>query len=107
MEEVIPQQPAFDTVTEAIDWLKEMGYVHDFNLAEDALQYGDDSRRLLPEEFQIDHVFRFEGMSNPDDEAVVYGVSSLDRVVKGNLVSAFGIYADGISEAMLAKLRIY
>lgn len=100
-------QPAFDTVTEAIRWLQGSGYTHDFNLDKDCISFEGGTKRLTPEEFHIDKVFRFEGMTDPDDEEVVYAISSADQQVKGILVSAFGTYADPVSNAMLKKLSIH
>lgn len=49
-------------------------------------------------------MYPFEGMSNPDDNSIVFAISSHSGV-KGVLVDAYGMYAENINEAMRLKLR--
>ena len=41
--------------------------------------------------------YRFEGVSNPDEEAIVYAISSAKFDIKGILVNGYGISADEAS----------
>ncbi|MEP7254020.1 MAG: phosphoribosylpyrophosphate synthetase, partial [Ginsengibacter sp.] len=61
---------------------------------------------LNPGEFEITEVYRFEGETNPSDEAVVYAVESKDEKMKGTLVNAYGVYADAMSDEMIKKLSM-
>lgn len=94
----------YDTVSAAINGLKERGYTKDFNLEENCLVCHEDKYRL--EEFEIVEVYRFEGDSDPADEAVVYGIKSKDGQ-KGILVNGYGISADAMSSEMAQKLNIH
>ncbi len=96
----------YDTVSEAINDLKKRGFTIDFNLEEDAIHCPAISLKLRSNEFEIVEVYRFEGDSDPADEAVVYGIESASRQ-KGVLVNAFGAYADSVSDDMIEKLRIH
>jgi len=107
MQEEMNQHPDFATVTEAIKWLEERGYTYDFNLDTDCLSYEGGQKRLSPEEFTIDKIFRFEGITDPGDENVVYAISSNDHQVKGILMNAFGVYSDPISDKMVKKLATH
>jgi hypothetical protein len=98
---------SYDTVTEAIKDLRERGYNIDFNLAFDQLICQDNNISLKPNEFEIVEVYRFEGESNPSDEDVVYAVESKDGKLKGAITSAFGLYADSISNEMIQKLTMH
>lgn len=100
-------QPAFDTVTEALQWLNSEGFTENFNLDENCIRFNNNKQSMSPEEFKIDYVFRFEGDTDPGDEDIVYGISSDAYKTKGVLTSAFGIYADAISTEMIKKLSIY
>jgi hypothetical protein len=51
-------------------------------------------------------VYRFEGETNPSDEAVVYAVESKDGTMKGTIVNAYGIYADPKSDEMIKMLSM-
>jgi len=95
----------FDTLSEAIDDLKKRGYKNDFNLHPDWIACSDLQVTLKPEEFHVDEIHRFEGMTNPDDSAVLYAISS-NKNIKGLLVDAYGAYSDSLSPVMIKKLRI-
>ncbi len=99
--------PNYDTVSLAINSLKTRGYTTDFNIAFDKLICNTTNACLNSGEFEITEVYRFEGESNPSDEAVVYAVESKDGKMKGSLVNAYGVYADPISEEMIKKLSIH
>jgi hypothetical protein len=58
----------YATVSKALEELKEKGFTYDFNLHEDDIEN--------PDHYQIVHIYRYEGDSNPDDEAVVYGITT-------------------------------
>jgi hypothetical protein len=93
----------YDTVTEAVNGLKKRGYSIDFNLEADRIICPKIQLSLSPSEFEIAEVHRFEGNSDPADEAVVYAIES-KHGEKGILVDGFGISADAISEEMIEKL---
>ena len=97
----------YDTVTAALNALRLQGYTIDFNIAFDKLIQTEGNIMFEPEDFQITKVFRFEGETNPDDEAVVYGIESKDGNVKGVMVSAFGPYADPATNVIIQKLSMH
>jgi hypothetical protein len=101
------QQPSFDTVTEALFWLNDQGFTKDFNIAEDCILFNSGKQSLSPDEFNIDYYFRFEGDTDPGDEDIVYGISSVKNDIKGVLMSAFGMYADSLSVEMIRKLAVH
>jgi hypothetical protein len=96
----------YDTVVDALNGLKARGYTVNFNIAFDKLICSDNRVCLNPHEFEIVEMHRFEGNSNPADEDVVYAVESKSGDIKGVISSAFGLYADATSTAMLQKLTI-
>ena len=98
---------AYDTVTEAIAGLKAKGFTTDFNIAFDKIICADSKICLQPDDFEIAEVHRFEGDSNPDDEDVVYAVTSKDQKIKGIITSAFGLYADPVSNKIIQKLSMH
>ena len=59
-----------------------------------------------PHEFNIDAQYRFEGASNPDDNSILYAISSEKHHLKGLLVNAYGIYSDDYTDALIKKLNI-
>jgi hypothetical protein len=96
----------YETLTEAIDALRKEGYTEDFNLKENCLQCREGRFKIFHDEFHIDKFYRFEGMTDPADQAILYAISSPAHSLKGLLVSAYGIYADSITNEMTEKLNI-
>ena len=94
----------YETLTEAIKNLKERGYKLDFNLTENCIICNEE--KFDPEDFEITEVYRFEGDTDPADEAVLYAIES-KKGVKGILINAFGIYADSMSDEMIKKLSFH
>lgn len=91
----------YDTVSEAVNGLKSRGYIMDFNLKENCIICQGD--KFNPEDFEITEVYRFEGNSDPADEAVVYAIESHNGL-KGVLVNGYGISSEGMSAEMAGKL---
>lgn len=95
----------FETLSETLENLKERGYLYDFNMISNGLQstVDGDVISLSPDDFDIVEVYRFEGESNPSDNSILYAIESRNGL-KGNLVSAYGVYADTLSADMIKKL---
>lgn len=94
---------SYDTVSEAVNGLKARGFGVDFNLEENCLICH--AGKLDVNDFEITEVYRFEGNSDPSDEAVVYAIESINGM-KGVLVNGYGISADIMSSDMAKKLTI-
>jgi hypothetical protein len=98
----IKQQYHYATLTEPIDNLHQQGNVLDFNLETGTLIAGDN---VYPaEEFEIADLYRYEGASDPADEATVYALVSKTGL-KGLLVSGYGVSSDSASEETLKQLH--
>ena len=95
---------SYDTVSEAVNDLKKRGFDVDFNLQENCLVCHDDKFNV--EDFEITEVYRFEGNTDPSDEAIVYAIESKTGK-KGVLVNGYGISADVMDAEMAKKLTIH
>jgi hypothetical protein len=94
----------YDTVSEAVSGLKKRGFTTDFNLKENCLVcHGN---KFNPEDFEIVEVYRFEGNTDPSDQAVVYAIESRTGM-KGVLVNGYGVSADPLSSDMAKKLSVH
>lgn len=100
---------AYETVVEAINDLVQRGYKEDFNVekAHKSLQCKRLDLLIAANEFQVDEVHRFEGMTDPGDNMVVYAISSDQRSLKGVLTQAYGMYADTLDDELVQKLKIH
>jgi len=94
------------TLTEIINKLKKEGYSEDFNLQQNCLVCSDGHYSVFHDEFVIDKFYRFEGDSDPADEAIVYAISSPKYGIKGVLVNGAGIYSNEMTDEMLESLKI-
>lgn len=95
-----------NTVSEVIDKLKSEGYTEDFNLKESCLECKGNYLQIFPNEFVVDKYYRFEGISDPGDEAVVYAISSPTYHIKGTLINGYGIYSDKMADEMIKALQV-
>lgn len=96
------QQFHYATVTEAVEQLKKQGYTLEFSLKDNHFVAGD--QQYPAGDFEITDLYRYEGPSDPADEATVYALASASGV-KGILVSGYGISADEASEETLKQLH--
>ncbi len=69
------------------------GYTADFKVTDQGLEDGDRADRYSPEQIQVVNFFRFEGQSDPDDNAILYVIETNDGT-KGTLIDAYGVYND-------------
>ncbi|MGY5850503.1 phosphoribosylpyrophosphate synthetase [Salegentibacter sp. F14] len=96
----------YGTLSQAINKLKlEEGYEHDFNLLDEQIEIKSKNETFGIEEFDVDKVLRFEGMSNPDDNAILYAITTTNGR-KGVLVDGYGISSGQVSDEMMKKLDL-
>jgi len=93
----------YATVIEAMKQLRALGFDVDFNIKKNILEADNTSYNV--EDFFITEVYRYEGDTNPDEEATVYGIESNDGK-KGILITSYGMYTDEDSAELLKQLPI-
>ena len=96
----------YDTVSEAVNDLSKRGFTDNLRMQPHCLYCDEKDLELSPHEFEIVEVYRFEGNTDPSDEAVVYAVEDLNGGHKGVLVTGYGISAEGMSAEMVKKLKL-
>jgi hypothetical protein len=92
----------YGTISEAIHAFRKEGYLIDFNLDENCIRCTEG--KFIADDFEIKKVFRYEGNTDPADEAAVYAIESKSGI-KGILVAAYGAASDAYSADILSKLR--
>jgi len=97
----------YDTVSEAVNDLVKRGYTTDFSMVveKECLMCNKTATQLSPDEFEIDEIYRFEGMTDPGDEMIVFAVSSIKHNMKGVVVNAYGAYSDSSSSKIVERLK--
>ncbi len=95
----------YDTLVDAINDLRKRGYTEDLKVQGNYLVCGSDGAEILPEQFQVDEFYRFEGDTNPSDMSILIAISSQPSGRKGILVDAYGTYSENLTSEMLERLR--
>lgn len=88
----------YASVSVALEELKSKGFTVDFNLLEEDIMNH-------PEHYEILHIYRYEGESNPDDEAIVYGIQS-NTGEKGVFVAGFAANSENDAAKILNEISI-
>ena len=105
---IMNTHPFYITVSEALIKLSGRGYTVDFLREAQKVSVLQHTmiQSLAPTEFAIDEVYRFDGMTDPGDEMVVYAISSLNNASKGFVLNAYGMYADTESFKLVERLVV-
>ena len=93
---------AYDTLSEAIEALKEEGFTEDYNLHDKGVHNQRKNSHIPAGDLNVLKVYRFEGNTNPDDNTVLYAIETA-KGEKGLLLDAYGVYAGNVSKEMLDK----
>jgi hypothetical protein len=93
------------TLSSAIERLVDRGFTAHFGVVGDRLRAFDTGKTFGPQELIIREFQRFEGVSDPDDMAIVYAIESTDGT-RGSLVDAFGAYSNPTVSAFLDDVPI-
>jgi hypothetical protein len=79
-----------ETLSEAVDRLRAAGYRDSFRAEAGGIRALGADRLYAPEQLVIDEVVRFEGTSDPADEAILFALRADDGAVRGTFVSGYG-----------------
>lgn len=91
------------TFIETLQHLKSIGY------GEDLAQYfreHQDQVPLQPGDYNIDEAYRIDEFTDPEEQVVIYAISSVDKTLKGFVSNGFGIYSDPWANQLLEKLPL-
>jgi len=94
-----------NTVSQVLAKLKKDGYSLDFNLKDNCLICNGNSLEVFPEDFVVDKHYRFEGTTDPADEAIVYAISSEKHHIKGVLINGYGPSSAPLTDKLIASIR--
>ena len=98
-------EPAPDTVTEAVALLRADGYTADYELVDGLLRAELELTTCAIDEALVERLYRFEGPSDPGDEMIVFGLVDPATGTRGTLAAAFGHSADPELHEHLTGLR--
>jgi hypothetical protein len=88
-----PEIPWMKGLASCSNKMKEDGYTEDFQVTKKGLTTFNEDKHYTPEQVKIVNFYRFEGVSDPGDNMILYVIETNDGV-KGTLVDGYGAYAD-------------
>jgi len=101
------QQPTeVVTLAGALDELTARGFTAQFMLADGRLRAVGAGKAFRADEVVILEQYRFEGISDPDDMAILYGIETRSGI-RGTLADAFGVYADPSVGAFMDDVALF
>lgn len=98
------QLPFMNTLSACINKAVNEGYKECFKVTGKGLYSTTRSRYYRPEQVEVVNFYRFEGQSDPADNAILYVIETSDGL-KGTLVDAYGTYSDGSVARFMAEVE--
>ncbi|WMJ74086.1 hypothetical protein RCC89_13060 [Cytophagaceae bacterium ABcell3] len=92
------------TMSYQLDCLQGQGYNKQFSVVGDKLKCLETGEMIAPDDIEIVEHERFEGISDPDDMAILYAITTKSGL-KGTIVGAFGMYADSDLIGFMNKVK--
>jgi hypothetical protein len=96
--------PYLQDLSHAQGKLNETGFTNSFKATEDGLLCLETEKKYQPDQLTIVNFFRFEGISDPDDNSILYAIET-DDGTKGTLQDAYGAYADPLVDKIVRQIK--
>lgn len=98
--------PYMKSLATCLNRMVSDGYTENFTISEQGLSSIEHNQVYGPDEIQVVNFYRFEGESDPADNAILYIIETNDGV-RGTLVDAYGPYSDSpVGQFMQSVTRI-
>jgi hypothetical protein len=98
--------PYMKSMANCLNRMVSDGYTEDFKVTETGLEALKEHAHYAPEQVQVVNFFRFEGESDPDDNAILYVIETRDGK-KGTLIDAYGIYNDALVSGFMKNVDVH
>jgi hypothetical protein len=96
---------AYTTLAGALDELARRGFTERLQVFDGGLRVAGGGATMRAKDLVIREYYRFEGISDPDDMAILYAIESTSGV-RGTLADAFGVYSDPATSAVMEDVPI-
>lgn len=87
------QEVLMNTMTSCINKVVRLGYTDSFKVTDRGLFSHSRNRYYQPEQVRVINFYRFEGQSDPGDNAIMYVIETADGLC-GTLIDSYGTYGD-------------
>jgi len=85
--------PYMKSLVSCLAKIVNQGYTEDFKVTDSGLEALQTHHNYTSGDIQVTNFFRFEGESDPGDNAILYVIEANDGT-KGTLVDSYGAYND-------------
>ncbi len=89
----------YESASKALAHLAEQGYNIDFNIEFEELS-------VDAADYEIDYLYRYEGMTDPADESTVYGIRNIHNQKKGVFVAGDLSLIEGKKRDIILELEL-
>lgn len=96
-----------ETMQEAVQRFERQGFRQNFRAAPKGRLTVDGDVLYEPEELVVEEVARFEGSSDPSDEAVLFALRTADGKVRGTFAATYGPQADPSTIEAVRRLDLH
>jgi hypothetical protein len=93
------------TLAGVMDDLARRGFTEHFTLVNGRLRAVFSGTTFPADQLTISEYHRFEGISDPDDMAILYAIET-PTGIRGTLVDAFGVYSDPSVSAFVENIPL-
>lgn len=97
--------PIMTDISTALNKFLQDGYTANFKALEEGLQCIESSKVYKPGDLMVVNFYRFEGISDPEDNSILYAIEATDGT-KGTLIDAYGAYSDPLVEKFMKQVKI-
>ncbi len=94
-----------ETLSQAVDRLTAHGYTDAFRAEPDGMRAIVADILYRPESLVVEEVARFEGITDPADEAIVLALHCREDGIKGTYTVPFGPGVGALEAEMMHRLR--
>ncbi len=91
------------SLSEATSFLREEGYTDTVQFENDQLVLNE--QNVSPQNLVLEHTKRFEGMTNPADNTILYAVKSKDGRRKGLLIDSYGAKSSELIAEIIKEIE--
>jgi hypothetical protein len=103
----VGKRGVMETLSQAVDRLERRGYRKAFRAIAHGMLELPNGPRFEPESLVVDEVVRFEGVSDPEDEAVLFALRAPDADdVRGTFVASYGVQGDPLCALAVQRLDL-
>ena len=82
-----------ESIAEVLTRCERQGFSAHFIVLRNSLYVAFTNKHYLPEQLQIQDVYRYEGLTDPSDNGIIYALIAPDGT-RGTVVDAYGVYAN-------------